>query len=273
MAAAASAKALTEILRDRGARWVLAGWSVFTVENLILSEYRKEIKRGWGGSSGPKAYQSLYSSLSAATLGSTILAYWRFAGHSTNIRSLPADPKRKLVAFGFRALGLATLGQLAPPLNLQAAPLALGMAKLSEDLSPIERGALGCPFDFNAQKDQGDIFGITRVTRRPELMGLGAIAAGGAVLATTATEMAFFGVGPALCFTILALHSDRTQVISHELSDKKVAETSVIPFLALVDGRQSWATCAADLVPQNIAAAVFLAGVMALRPPWMRWVR
>jgi len=270
---AAASRALSAVFKDRGARWVLGGWSIFTVENVILSEYRQEIKRSWGGSAGPKAYQSLYSSLSATCLGSTIIAYWTFARHSTVLRSTPADPKRRVVAFAARALGLATLGQLMPPVNLQAAPLALGMTKAPETSTPIERGALGCPFDMNAYKDRGEVFGITRITRRPELFGLGAIAAGGAILATTAAEMAFFGVGPAVCFTVLALHSDRTQVISEELSESKIAQTSVMPFLALVSGQQSWADLCSDLVPQNIAAAVLLAGVMALRPPWLRWVK
>lgn len=267
------ATAISAIFRDRGACWVLAGWSVFTVENVILSEYRQEIKRSWGGKGGPKAYQSLYSSLSAATLGSTILAYWRFARHSTEIRSFPADPKRRLLAFACRGLGLATLGQLAPPINLQAAPLALGITKVADDTPPPERGALGCPFDFNAYKDQGEIYGITRITRRPELFGLGAIAAGGTLLAKTAAEYAFFGVGPAVCFTLLALHSDRTQVISQEISDIKIAETSVMPFWALASGRQSWADLGAELVPQNIGVAFIISGMMAFRPPWLRWVR
>merc|ERR1719163_2732785 len=98
--------ALARVFSDHGAKWVLGGWSLFTIENVVLSEYRQEIKRSWGGKGGPKAYQSLYSSLSAATLGSTILAYWTFARNSTVIRSLPADPKRRLVAFACRAAGL-----------------------------------------------------------------------------------------------------------------------------------------------------------------------
>merc|ERR1711892_598864 len=109
-----------------------------------------------------------------------MLAYWTFARHSTGMRSLPADPRRRLAAFAFRAVGLATLGQLAPPINLAAAPLALGITKHDVDVSAPDRGALGCPFDFNAYKDRGDVFGITRITRRPELFGLGSIAAGGA---------------------------------------------------------------------------------------------
>merc|ERR1711862_1008604 len=152
-----------------------------------------------------------------------------------------------------------------------AAPIALGLSKTTDGLSPPERGALGCPFDMNAYKDRGEIFGITRVTRRPEILGLGGIAAGGALLAKTATEMAFFGVGPAVSFTILALHSDRTQVISRELSDAKIEQTSIVPFFALVSGRQSWPDLFADLEATNVGAAVFIAGLLAFRPPWMRW--
>jgi uncharacterized membrane protein len=245
---------------------------LFTIENVVMSEYRQEIKRSWGGKGGPKAYQSLYSTLSAATLGSTIFAYWRYARFGVEIRTGAADPKLKIAAFACRAFGLATLGQLAPPINLQSVPTALGMNKI-EHLSVPDRGALGCPFDMNAYKDRGEVFGITRVTRRPELLGLGGIAAGGAILAKTATEMAFFGVGPAVCFLILALHSDRTQVMGNELSDTKIEQTSIIPFYALVSGRQSWSELSSDLVPQNVAGAVLVAGILAFRPPWLRWVR
>eukprot|EP00971_Amphidinium_carterae_P246875 4903136-Amphidinium_carterae.1 len=39
------------------------------------------------------------------------------------------------------------------------------------EATAAQRGAALCPFDFNAQRNQGEVYGIVRVTRRPELWG------------------------------------------------------------------------------------------------------
>ena len=39
---------------------------------------------------------------------------------------------------------------------------------------------------------RSQVYGITRVTRRPELFGLAGVAAGGAILATNATQLALY---------------------------------------------------------------------------------
>jgi len=277
-AAAAQASVLSrlcsrEVLGDRGVRWVLAGWTLFTVENVIMSEYRVEIRRAWGGGGGKGAYQTLYSSLSAATLGSTILAHWRFSRFGVEVRSLPAPPATRAVAFALRATGLFVMGQIMPPINLGAAPIALGLHKPSMELSAEVRGAMGCPFDFNSQKDRGSEFGVTKITRRPELFGLAAASLGGALVATTATQVAFFGIGPMVSFFILALHSERSQRFSGDLTPEMEATTSLVPFKALLDGRQSWAQFADEVVPVNAWTALGVAVLAAVRPPWLRWVR
>lgn len=272
-AAAGSARALfSASLRDRGVWWVLGGWGLFTAENVILSENRAYIRRSWGGSGGQGAYQNFYSALSAATLSSTFIAYYRFARHGVQLSS-PKPLQVQVAAVVLRAVGLVAMGQLLPPINLAAAPIALGVSAPPPELPPMERGAMGCPFDFNAYKNRGEVFGITRVSRRPELIGLGFVSFGGALLATTATQVAFFGVGPLIGFVLLAAHSDRTMRYSGDLSPTKEAETSVTPFLALLDGRQSWKALFEELEPTNAGAAVALALLAILRPSWMRLVR
>eukprot|EP00439_Symbiodinium_sp_Y106_P046606 s4455_g5.t4 len=243
--------------RDAGVRWVCAGWTVFTVENLVMSEYKVEIKKYWGGSGGPGAYQTMYSTLSGLASFSIFAAYWRFARHGLALRS-PSSSER-LLALGFRVLGLGTLSQLMPPINLGALQIALGLYEPPKDLPPQVRGAMACPFDFNAHAGRGEVFGITRLSRRPELAGIGFVGIGGALVATTATQMAFWGFGPVVSFSILALHSDRVQRRSGELSTCKEEQTSLVPFLALLDGRQSWATFYNELVMQNLFAAALLA--------------
>eukprot|EP00811_Abedinium_folium_P003865 NODE_13554_length_1159_cov_4.414729.p1 GENE.NODE_13554_length_1159_cov_4.414729~~NODE_13554_length_1159_cov_4.414729.p1 ORF type:complete len:274 (-),score=80.13 NODE_13554_length_1159_cov_4.414729:286-1107(-) len=273
MAASAAGVALRAVFRDPGSRWVLGGWALFTAENVILSEYRTEIKRAWGGHSGPTAYQSLYTGFSVATMGTTCFAYWRFARHSFVLRTQRAPMNLRLWAFAFRAVGLFFLGQLAPPINLMAAPIALGLHKLPTDMTPQQKGALGCPFDMNAHKARGEVYGITRITRRPEVWGLAAVGIGGALVATTAAEVAFFGVGPLVCFAILGPHSDRTQRKGGGLTPESITQTSQLPFIALLTGAQSWSALKDEVEPVNAATAVCIAALYIVRPPWLRWVR
>lgn len=252
---------------------MLGGWTLFTLENVILSENRDAIKRAWGGRGGMGAYQNMYSMLSAACLGSTTLAYARFADSGLVLSSAAKPARVRLAALLLRGFGLVTMGQLLPPINLDAAPIALGLKTPSKDLPPAVRGAMGCPFDFNAHREQGEVFGITRMSRRPELVGLAAVGVGGALLAKTATQICYWGIGPSVCFGILALHSDRTQRRSGDLSPFKEEQTSVAPFLAMLDGRQSFGTLCDELVLPNAGAGVLLAMLAALRPSWFRWVR
>jgi len=263
--------AVTGLLRDRGARWVLGGWAFFTVENVVLSEYRAEIKQFWGGRGGQSAYQAFYSSASALTLGTTYYAYYKFA--DTGVLYGPRPLWARLGALACRAGGLVFISQLLPPINYGAAGVALGLKELPKELSAEVRGALGCPFDFNAYKNRGEVFGITRVTRRPEMSGLGLVAMGGALLARTPTQVCFFGVGPVISFALLSLHIDHTQRPSGELSVEKEAQTSMTPFVALLDGRQSWTALVEETVPSNAWTAGACALLFGLRPSWMRLVK
>eukprot|EP00931_Biecheleriopsis_adriatica_P109200 TRINITY_DN83462_c0_g1_i1.p1 TRINITY_DN83462_c0_g1~~TRINITY_DN83462_c0_g1_i1.p1 ORF type:complete len:293 (-),score=51.33 TRINITY_DN83462_c0_g1_i1:50-883(-) len=271
----AAASKVASFVRDKGARWVMFGWTIFTVENLVMSEYKAEIKKYWGGAGGPRAYQSLYSTLSGLASFSIFAAYWRFAQHGV-LYSQPTLALRS-AAFLCRAAGAATLSQLMPPINLGALQIALGLYEPPKDLPPQVRGQMACPFDFNAYASRGEVYGITRVSRRPELVGLGLIGVGGALIATTATQVAFWGVGPLLSFSILALHSDRVQRRGGELSPTKEAQTSLAPLVAFVDGRQSWSALREELVMPNLVAATgacFFAAVGgAVRPAWMAFGR
>lgn len=240
-----------------------------------MSEYRVEIKRLWGGGGSTGAYQTVYSSLSGAAMLSTTLAFANFARRSVVVRP-PPTLSLKVAAFTFRATGLFIMGQLAPAVNISAVGHGLGVHDATVGVEAANRGAALCPFDFNAQRGKGEVYGVTRITRRPELVGLGMVGIGGALLATTATQLAYFGVGPVVCFTLLALHSDRAQRKSGDLSETKEAQTSNIPFLALVDGRQSWSKVQEEIMGSNASNAGIAVGVAllaALRPAWMRFVR
>ena len=72
---------------------------------------------------------------------------------------------------------------------------------------------------------------------------------------------------------LLALHADRAQLKTGDLTETKYAQTSVVPFAAFLDGRQAWSALAEELDPQNAAAAVLVAVLFSVRPSWMRFVR
>ena len=62
---------LLALVRDPGARWVLVGWSAFTLENLLLSESRRGLRmrrgshpRTGGMQVGPKIRRLLYAGCS-----------------------------------------------------------------------------------------------------------------------------------------------------------------------------------------------------------------
>ncbi|CAK8994102.1 unnamed protein product [Durusdinium trenchii] len=260
------------LARDQGVRWVLFGWSIFTAENLVMSEYKTEIKHYWGGRGGPTAYQTMYSTLSGLASLSIFAAYWRFARFGLQLP--PPSGSRRLVGLVGRVLGLGALGQLLPPINVTALEIALGLRpQPPQHLPPQVRGAMACPFDFNAHAGRGEVFGITRVSRRPELVGLGFYGLAGALVATTGTQVAMWGIGPLVSFSILAIHSDRVQRRGGELSQEKEQQTSLFPFLALLDGRQSWTELRDEMVTSNLVAAsitaVLFSCLGALRPAWM----
>lgn len=264
---AATALTARSFFRDKGVRWVLGGWAIFTAENVVLSEYKEDIKRSWGGKGGPKAYQRVYSLCSTAAMGTTVLAYCKFARTGLQLSGYKSVPVC-VAAFGFRAAGLIMIGQLFPPFDLGE---LLGKVGLSQETQKMD-GPL-CPWDLNSNKEKGEVYGIIRVTRRPELVGLASLGIGGALLAGTAAQAAFFGVGPLVCFSILAWHGDRAQRKTGELSPTKEAEASVLPFLAILDGRQPLKELCEEVEPYNLQLALSVALLFALRPPWMRWVK
>merc|ERR1712118_146450 len=113
-----------------------------------------------------------------------------------------------------------------------------------------------CPIDFDAHRHRGDVYGVTRVTRHPQLGGLVALVLGAACRSQTLTRACFFGFGPALACSALALHVDRkNRTLDSELQARREELTSFAPFVALLDGRQSWSQLVADVSAPNALVA------------------
>eukprot|EP00747_Dinoflagellata_sp_TGD_P017220 gnl/TRDRNA2_/TRDRNA2_125676_c0_seq1.p1 gnl/TRDRNA2_/TRDRNA2_125676_c0~~gnl/TRDRNA2_/TRDRNA2_125676_c0_seq1.p1 ORF type:complete len:424 (+),score=89.36 gnl/TRDRNA2_/TRDRNA2_125676_c0_seq1:94-1365(+) len=113
------------------------------------------------------------------------------------------------------------------------------------------------------------VSGPERVTRHVCFWALGFYGLGAAIAAPHAGCAVMFS-GPAAVAAIGGAHQDYRYRISGKLSPEKDAATSGLPFLALLEGRQSWATLYEDMDKPNAAAATLLAcllaGRRALRP-------
>lgn len=123
-----------------------------------------------------------------------------------------------------------------------------------------------CPMDFAGEKErqagqaEGAVQGPWRVSRHPSLMAMAAFCAGAAVATPYATGVALFA--PPVAFALIGgAHLDhRFRAGSGGvLTPEKEAVTSLLPFVALVEGRQSWSALVAETKWSNAALGVAVA--------------
>ena len=232
----------------------MGGWAAFAAENAALSENRSRLIAAAGSED---AYFAGYSVLSTACLSCVAVGFWRH--RDGGVRLQPGAPRRAAGA-ALCALGAVTWSQLLPAIRAD-----LGMIPVSdgaEGSSPKRR----CPIDFDAHRHQGDVYGVTRVTRHPQLGGIVAIGLGTACRSSTLTRACFFGFGPALACTSLAAHVDRKKrLLEPEPQARREEQTSFVPFLAFLDGRQSWSQLAAEASGPNAIIAALAVALLALR--------
>jgi uncharacterized membrane protein len=121
---------------------VTAGWSLFILENLILSENRTEIIE----KIGDNKYHLLYNTLSTLSLLTITVGLLK-----TRKISNPRVPYKRSMAFATRTIGFIGLSQLLP--SLQSPAVIMGGGK--------------CPIDFS---NKNNCMGI--ITRHPMLFSL-----------------------------------------------------------------------------------------------------
>jgi len=228
---------------------------------------------------GQQTYGTTYATLSTGAMASVCWGYWKH-GKGLRIWSRP-PPGFAAGAFLFQALGFAGFAQLVPrvqfPVKLVGDPVPSSPEPSSPELrddsrlGPVAASAWQpqCPMDFKgeaaAQKD-GSIAGIQRVTRHPSLFSLGSLGLGTALASPFAAQAVMFSM-PCLWSFIGAYHID----VRHRrgsggmLSEQVDAQTSMVPFVALVEGRQSWEKLAQELKWSNVGLAVAVAALLAAR--------
>lgn len=225
--------------------YTAGGWCFFVAENAVLSENRAWfIERV-----GERAYRGCYGLCSTASLASVGYGVWRH-GPGPRLRAGVGGLSR-VAGVAFQTLGLVGFANLAPPLT-----------------NPLAPDATGCPLDFKkarSDRERGDVHGLQRITRHPQFWAMGFCGLG------VAAQTPFAGTAAAaLGFPLVAalggfhMDSRHRRGVGGSLTPEREAATSGMPFLALVEGRQSWTALAEDLKPVNSAVAAAASGALAV---------
>jgi hypothetical protein len=261
---------------DKGSKIILAGCSLFILENLVLSHNRDYIISQTGS---VKNYQTIYSCLSLAAMGGIGYGYLRGRGGARwSGGMLPITGRVRWVAVGVQTLGIAglmsTLPKLQIPITFESSvpesDSSKTKSKTQSKETPVEVLGLKmlCPIDFKSTN--GEQLGLKRITRYPELFSLAFATAGSAlltpVIATSillAFPSVFAVIGISSYFILGGLHQDYLRDRAGLL---KREETSLVPFQALIEGRQSWRLLYEEVKWVNVSVGVILAlGIAARR--------
>ena len=223
-------------------KWILAGWTGFVCENLVLSENRTYIIDHIGDA----RYHTMYNTLSTIACGSVAFGYMRYGpGRILNNTGIV----RSAVALTTASLGAIGLSQLLPTFQI-----------------PIGgNGSMRCPFDFHSGKNTPDDGGLVRVTRHPMLYSLGMFGLGVGLMSPYAGRLALFS-GPLLVALVGTHHQDYRyrRGIGGSLTVERDARTSNIPFYALLTGRQQWGKLVEEIKLPNCGVAMSIVALLFL---------
>eukprot|EP01091_Cochliopodium_minus_P011786 TRINITY_DN3430_c1_g4_i1.p1 TRINITY_DN3430_c1_g4~~TRINITY_DN3430_c1_g4_i1.p1 ORF type:complete len:271 (-),score=69.42 TRINITY_DN3430_c1_g4_i1:186-998(-) len=256
------------IFQHKGSKLIFAGWTFFIAENLVLSENRQTIIDKFG----PKNYHYLYSALSSVACATTIYGYFRYGRKqgpliSNNKLGLLGDSAlSRLSIFGMHALGLVGMVQSLPKLQIPFAYVKPEVVVIDDKQEKREGGFRAkCPIDFKAKGLSGDPeYGFKKITRHPMLFSMGLLSLGSALSTKYLSEFVFFGFPLVFAF-IGGAHQDHRHLKSGDLTEQVYQNTSLVPFLALIQGRQSWNKLFDEISWVNSSLAVLLASVFAVR--------
>ncbi|OQR98747.1 hypothetical protein ACHHYP_08149 [Achlya hypogyna] len=212
-------------LAHKGCRWIVAGWTAFIAENVVLSEYKEQIVAEFG----KDKYRLAYSTLSTGACASIAFGYLK---HGRNQGPLVKSIAKKwpVSVFAIQALGLAgmfslALPKLQIPLTLPALEAATSAAMTKSEGMTF---TVQCPVDFKAGK-----INLLEVSRYPMLFAFG-FASLGTSLASPFLSLRLLAGFPLVMAVVGGLHQDRLRLRSGALDEDTYEKTSLIPFVALV---------------------------------------
>lgn len=237
----------------KGLKYVTIGWTGFIAENFILSQNRTEIINEIGDSN----YHLLYNSLSSIACCSILFGFVRYARNTGPLMN-KFFPKysvesrvSKSIKYGSRVMGLTLFSQCIPKLQIP-------VTTIKEVDATGNRFKARCPMEFTKEKG---ISGVKRITRYPELCSFGLFSFSFAI-SPLLNHFVFFS-WPLIVCVLGGLHQDwRFQRgIGGYLSPSDYNQSSFIPFVALLTGRQSWSDFLREFKGLNSSIAL-ISGIL-----------
>jgi len=186
--------------------WVLFWWLLFGATHVGLSA--QGVRRPLVARLGARGYQGLYSLIALGTFVMLVRSYFWHRHAGPLLWNVGAIPSVRHLAMLLPAAGVALLvGSF-----MQPSPVGMGPAK------PEARG-------------------LTKITRHPFFCAFALWGLGHAIVNGFLADVIFFG-GFVVFFVVGAMHQDaRKRREEGERLESFYAETSVLPFAAVVSGR------------------------------------
>lgn len=281
------ATSISSILSHKGPRYILLGWTFFISENLLLSENRDFII----SKITEKNYHSLYNTLSAASCGSILYGYFRYGRQGPRLANFGLVGRSgiiRVLLVGVQALGMAGIISMLPKLQV---PFALSFSSAdAKNASVVEVDAtqspgeiktsvavqdastdnsstgipsvkLLCPIDFSHKKDSSV---LTKITRHPQLFSLAFATLPIALTSPLASHLILFGF-PSVFTLVGGMHLDHRYLKSGRLSQEEYEKTSLLPFVALIQGKQKWSEVWDGLKGLNVMIGLGLGAGIGIR--------
>lgn len=251
-------------------RWAVGGWTLFVVENAVLSENRTWLIR----SMGDENYHAFYGTFSTIATVSIGFSYYKI---TRKIPKMPLQLRRwkantsppiitGIGSWTCMSVGLVMASQAAPTFQI---PVSLSEGPTGSLQMNVQ---VRCPFDFNDKRLESDdpfgARGLERISRHPGLWSLGLMGMSQSFLAPT-IPLQVWWLGPALVAWLGGSHTDSRfrRGMGGTLDPEYERQTSNIPFLAMITGKQNscWEGLRKELKPLNATLALAASSLWVLR--------
>mmetsp|Transcript_136 Transcript_136/g.355 ORF Transcript_136/g.355 Transcript_136/m.355 type:complete len:273 (+) Transcript_136:87-905(+) len=251
-------------------RWAVGGWSLFVVENAVLSENRTWLIHLMGDEN----YHAFYGTFSTIATVSIGYAYFKVTRKLPPIspqlmrwKSNASPPVfAGICSWICMSTGLVMASQVAPTFQI---PVSLSKDSTGSVQMNVQ---VRCPFDFSDKRlESSDPFsarGLERISRHPGLWSFGLMGMSQSFLAPT-IPLQVWWLGPAFVAWVGGSHTDSRfrRGMGGELHPEYDCQTSNIPFLAMITGKQQdcWGALGKEIKPLNAGLALVASSAWILR--------
>ncbi|KAI9141660.1 hypothetical protein BKA69DRAFT_387045 [Paraphysoderma sedebokerense] len=231
---------MSSILRLGG---IFLGWSAFAGSHLYMSHppNRKQLISVLGSK---EKFLGVYSAVSFITFIPTTLLYIKARRSGfTGGQIWQENILTKLLGGGIKALGLISLGQ------------AISAPQLYKP-TPEDQPRIELPTDKS--KKHIEPVGIQRISRHPLFLGFALLGVGNILTRGALVDIAYWTGFPALWY-VGSIHQDMRYKEEGLIPSEYFNKTSVLPFEAVVEGKQDLNTAWKEMRKDNIAVALWSA--------------